>query len=248
MKNKKIELSIIFNYIMDFVYPRRCPYCDDVLPIGMKICDKCKDKFVIIKEPLCKNCGKMIEDEDEEYCLDCNRKKFMYKEGRGLFLYNKEMKESISRFKYKARYEYADYYAESIYNNLGEYIKKLDIDVIIPIPIHKNKLRMRGFNQAGLVAKRLAKKMNIEYIDDMLIRIEDTKPQKELSNIDRRNNLINAISINDKVDVPECINNILLIDDIYTTGATINACAKKLKLFNEKYNIYFVTVAIGKGM
>ncbi len=248
MKNNKINLSIIFNYIMDFVYPRRCPYCDEVVPMGELICDGCKDKFVEIKEPLCKKCGKMIEDEEEEYCTDCNKKSHTYTHGRGLFLYNNDMRNSIARFKYKARCEYADYYVESIYNILGEYIKSLDIDVVMPVPIHKNKLRIRGFNQAGLVAKRLAKKMNLEYMDDLIIRIEDTKPQKELSNVDRKNNLINAISINDSVDVPDYINNILLIDDIYTTGATINACAKKLKLFNEKYNIYFVTVAIGKGM
>ena len=247
MKNKKFNLSIIYNYIMDFIYPRRCPVCDDVLPIGQLICDICVDKFVKIKEPLCKNCGKIIESEEDEYCKDCSEKKFIYNEGRGVFLYNKLMKDSISRFKYKARCDYADYYVECIYKELKKYIEDLHIDVIMPVPIHRNKLRIRGFNQAGLIARGLARKMKIDYLEDVLIRVEDTKPQKELSSIDRRNNLINAISINDKVTIPEYINNILLIDDIYTTGATINACAKKIKLIDLKYNIYFITLAIGKG-
>jgi len=120
-------------------------------------------------------------------------------------------------------------------------------DTIIPVPIHKNKLKFRGFNQAEIIATRLGKRLGINVLAEALVRIEDTKPQKGLDNISRRKNLINAISINNDINIPNCVNNILLIDDIYTTGATINACSKRLKSQNHNYNIYFVSVAIGNG-
>ena len=243
MKN----ISTIFNYIVDFFYPRRCVVCDELLEIGSTICSECRKKIILIEEPMCKKCGKEVK-LDDELCFDCKKKEHAFIEGHGLYRYNKHMKESIVRFKYNARGEYAKFYADSIVEYYGDYIRDKKIDVIIPVPIHKNRLQKRGYNQAELIAKNVGKQLGIPVLSKALERVVDTTPQKELDNVKRGLNLMDAIRINNKSHIPDYVNNILLIDDIYTTGTTMDVCSKVLKNSNKNYNIYFISVAIGNGV
>ena len=105
--------------LLDILYPRRCPVCDrPVKPFGSLICEACKKEFGYIREPYCMKCGKELEKEEAEYCGDCMRHRHLFDSGRAVFAY-KDMSDSIYRFKYKGRQEYAAYYAGCMAEQLG---------------------------------------------------------------------------------------------------------------------------------
>ena len=115
--------------------------------------------------------------------------------------------------------------------------------MIIPIPIHSNRRKKRGYNQCEELAKVISKKLNIPMNASVLIRKKETKPQSGLSFTQRKNNMKDAFELKNTFDIYH--KNMLLIDDIYTTGATINSCSKLLKKKNAN-EVYFLTLSIGR--
>lgn len=234
--------------LIDLIYPLRCPLCGDiVIPKGEKICYECRPKLPYVKEPSCMKCSKPIEDEDMEFCGDCQRKSFSFTRGYSLWVYDERMRQSISAFKYLGRKEYGAFYVEEILKNLKGTLDRLELDGVVAVPLHPRKLRKRGYNQAKVIAKPIAKACNLPYID-LLLRSKNTLPQKELSDKERIKNLQSAFAINKRVlnglSVP--MNRLLLVDDIYTTGSTIEACTELLLQYGVK-EVYFLTLCIGKG-
>lgn len=216
---------MIFNNIIDFIFPRRCPICHEIVKTkGKIICDDCKERLPYIKEPFCMKCGKPVL-KDEEYCSQCMKTDYPFTEGRSVFVYDDVMRKSIYRFKYNGRSEYAEFFAQEIYRKYADKIKSYNADVIIPVPIHKSKLKSRGYNQAYLIAKELSKLTQIPVNNNYLIRVKKTKVQKNLGAKERSANLKNAFKIRaNKVQYCSAI----LIDDIYTSGATLSACSRVL--------------------
>lgn len=237
-------------YIENFFgifYPDRCPVCDDVMPEVPEgkplICSKCKGKVKYVISPRCLKCGKQIYTMEEEFCTDCKEKPHLYTQGIGVFAYDEKIKQSMYRFKYSNRRSYAAFYAQAIWRNYSHIINRWQIDVIIPVPLHKSKLRKRGYNQAELIATSLSKISKIPVDKEILARTKNTKAMKELNDKERINNLINAFKITaDEVKYKRA----LLIDDIYTTGATIDRCAESL-IDGGACKVYFAAVCIGNG-
>lgn len=163
--------------------------------------------------------------------------------GRAAFEYDSVMRESIGRFKYKNRREYGGFYGEELWKICGKSICSWNIDLLIPIPLHKSRRRARGFNQAELVAEKLGKKLQIPVSADILVRARKTQAQKELNDQERKINLKNAFQVV-KNEVKS--KNILLIDDIYTTGSTIDAASSVL-LEAGAEKVYFLSISIGRG-
>lgn len=235
--------------ILDILYPVRCPVCGDIVtPKDQRVCTACEKKLQVITEPRCMKCSKPIDRDQAEYCSDCERKEFHFDYGYSLWIYDSIMKKSISDFKYRYKKEYAIYYIETLINNYGDKIKQIDPDVIVPIPIHKSKYLDRGYNQAEILARGLGKELNIPVLPHLLIRNKKTLPQKQLDDKERLRNLKEAFVYNDNCakDYGGKIEKILLVDDIYTTGSTIEACTNIL-LKNQTKHVYFITLCIGKG-
>jgi ComF family protein len=231
------------------LYPVRCPVCGDIVtPKGSKICNPCEKKLQLIGEPRCKKCSKPIEEDQREYCNDCERKDYHFEHGYSLWVYDSAMKKSISNFKYSYKKEYAKYYIEKIVQSYGNDILKLAPDVLVPVPIHKSKYRERGYNQAEILAYGIAKELNIPVLPHLLIRNKRTIPQKQLSDKERLKNLQEAFAFNEVAisSYSKELKRVLLVDDIYTTGSTIEACTNVL-VRNGIESIYFITVCIGKG-
>lgn len=229
--------------ILDLLYPARCPVCHEIVKGKGRICPACKKKLRYIKEPKCKKCGKEIEKPEQEYCRDCQRFKHSFDRGAAVFAYDPVMRRSISMFKYHNRREYAKYYAEEMYQHCERFIKFCRPDVIIPVPVHRLKKRQRGFNQAELVAKELGKLIHVPVVTDYLIRAEKTTPQKELTRQQRKENLKKAFAVE---GTGVSYERVLLIDDIYTTGATIDAISEILKE-NQTKIIFFLTICVGRN-
>ena len=229
--------------LLHLVFPPRCPVCDKVIETGQVICQQCHEKIVHIAEPVCKKCGKPFEDERREYCADCTGKKHFFVQGKAVFSYQGGIRSSMYRFKYQNRREYGTYYAKEAVYLHGEWIKCKKIDLIIPVPMYYWKERRRGYNQAAVFARALSKECGIPAEYQMVQRIRNTVPQKELNDVERKKNLKHAFQL--KKGTPEN-KNILLVDDIYTTGSTMDEVAEVLLGAGAK-NIYFLCISIGEG-
>lgn len=228
----------------DLIYPRRCPVCDGVTGFSAAlVCDGCRGAVKYIRGALCAKCGKPISGEEEEYCYDCARKKHFYLSGTALFDY-KSMASSIYRFKYKGRQEYAEFFGKELAKKLEGRFKEWKPEAFVPVPIHSSKRRVRGYNQAEVLSRWLTKETGIPTRDDIVKRCRKTTPQKNLNESERQNNLKKAFKIC-RNDVK--LNTIVIIDDIYTTGSTIDAVACEL-LKAGIAHIYYTALSIGKGL
>lgn len=234
--------------LLDLIYPQRCPICDDIVtPKGCMVCESCKDILSPLRQPLCYKCGRPIISTSTEYCDTCSTYNFGFDRAFSLWPYNNTVKSSLSRFKYKGRREFAEYYAYELYKHFKSLPSKLNITAIVPVPIHSGRLKSRGYNQANLIAKLLSEKMELPNISDYLTRSKNTTAQKNLDPVSRRNNLKNAFEINKNSPYYGVhLRNILLIDDIYTTGSTADACSKVLKN-NGTEKVYVLCVASVKA-
>lgn len=239
----------MIKYLINLLYPRRCPICGDIAsPRGSLACPLCKTKVKLIEEPRCKKCSKPVEFEEQEYCYDCETKAYQYTYGLSLWEYDEVMKRSISDYKYKGRREYADFYIEELVKYYSDDIIKIAPDLIIPIPIHKSKLKIRGYNQAEILSTGISKALGIATLPNLLLRDKKTLPQKQLNDKERLKNLQKAFSFSNKEQEKfnKPINKVLLVDDIYTTGSTIEACSRIL-LDNDIKEVFFISICIGKG-
>lgn len=232
---------------LSLLYPTSCPICHRiVMPKGKLICKDCKEQLDYIEEPRCKKCSKPIESETEEYCYDCMKHSFHYTYGYAIWSYDDVIQQSMASFKYKNQKEYASFYIEEAILRYREQLIQMKIDVIVPIPIHPARRKQRGYNQAELLARGIAGKLQIAYEDELLFRKKKTKPQNGLNDRERFQNLKDAFGVNlDKIDRYRG-KKILLVDDIYTTGSTIELCTKQLLLAGVK-ETYFFCLCIGKG-
>jgi len=234
--------------LLGILYPSRCPFCDGVLDIANDsgICSICEKEVEFVKEPYCKICGKPIESEVEELCVDCKKRRFSFEYGRAVFVYNYSMKNAVARFKYNGRYEYAEYFASQAVRMYGNWINEISPDALIPVPIHKSRYRQRGYNQAQVIAERIGEKLDIPVINNLIIRVKQTLPQKELSVIERRKNLYGAFGMVEEMkELYHELKCVIMIDDIYTTGSTIETCADILRKSGIG-KVYFLCICIGK--
>jgi len=230
------------DYILDMVYPKTCPFCGQLPEREECICKNCKIRLPYIEGPRCMKCSKPILDMETEYCYDCRTKAHSYISGRAVWVYDDTLRRSISRYKYHGNLEYAKVYGMEITKWHGEWIKAHG-DLFVPVPLHKKKQRIRGFNQAKILADVLSETLQIP-VADWLLRKRETAPQKELNDTERLKNLRNAFEVKKEIFSP--VDKVMLVDDIYTTGSTIEACAKVLYDAGVK-EVYFISLCIGQG-
>lgn len=237
--NKGIVLA---RKALRLLYPDRCPVCDRMLR-DTWICPACAKKIQYITQPFCYSCGKQLDRQEQEYCLDCSRKKHAYRQGRAVFRYQGPVRGMLYRYKYSNRRDYTEFFAREAVRLYGDWVRRLGIDLVVPVPLSKKRSRVRGYNQADLFGKRFAELCGLDYDAQKLIRIRNTAPQKQLSVQERKNNLKNAFKINGNV---VNLKRILLIDDIYTTGSTIDAAALVLKQSGIE-DVFYLCISIGQG-
>ena len=144
------------------------------------------DKIHEDKKPLHKECFFVQMELKEEYCSECRHRERKFIRGRSVFLYNAQMKNSLLRYKYYGSREYGKYYAESMCRYVGRDIKSWRPDVIIPVPLHRRKKRMRGFNQAADLAERIGKILGIPVAEDVIYKSRETRSQKKLDAEERK--------------------------------------------------------------
>lgn len=191
-------------------------------------------------------CGKQLWQE-QEYCYDCSRKSFAYERGFALYNYDEITRKSIAAFKYKGRAEYGNAYGEQMAKRYYRTLRRYNVNAVLPVPIHNKRLRTRGYNQAEIISNRLCQMTGMVNLNGLILRTKETLPQKELDDIGRRKNIEKAFEVNSSFVIPSNIKNIVIIDDIYTTGVTIDTCSKIIKKVIG-CKVYFLVLAIGRGL
>ena len=196
----------------DIFYPRRCPVCQKILKDQKRmICPQCETMLHPIGHPRCFKCGKPVEKG--EFCRDCQKRKHMFEQGRGIFVYDSSMRRSVTRYKYYGCREYGDFYAKAMYRYAKMELREWKPDLIVPVPVHRSKERMRGFNQAAYLAERISRYTGIPADMGLVQKNIKTKSQKKLNALQRRKNLEKAFCVTGDVRGKD----ILVIDDVYTT-------------------------------
>lgn len=209
--------------IYNVFFPIKCGYCDEITENGSYICDTC-NKRVELEElkNRCKFCGTKLFDKSR-ICRKCAEEKKYYDEFIYFSDYEDVLKNKMLAYKFNDKKYLKDFFAQE----LAKCLYDVQADYIIGVPVTKKRLGERGYNQTNLIAKELSKILGIEYISNMLVKIRDTEHQSKLTKTERKFNIKNCFEVADIYDVSN--KKILLIDDIFTTGATVNECSRILK-------------------
>jgi ComF family protein len=221
-----------FRRILDIILPTSCSFCngrvgDFNIPF---FCTTCWSDFTPIQGPLCPRCGRPFDSPEalssspEHMCLACRRKPPLFDQALSVGYFEGSLREAVHQFKYRP--------CRSLGRPLGEWMATnvhlvSDIDIIMPVPLHAKRLRQRGFNQALLLAHRMSEAHHIPCSCDNLYRSRPTRPQVELTGVERVQNVAGAFALRKPGEVVD--RSVVLVDDVFTTGATMNECALVLK-------------------
>lgn len=228
------------------IYPRKCILCGEILnklELG-GLCEKCTP--YLLKDHICPKCGRPYH-LGKERCLVCGRLDLTHIERIiALFPYKEVCRESVLRWKYKGIRQYAKEYARLFINEVG-LLEKMQVDGLVPVPLAPNRLSKRGFNQALDLANEIYTLTGIP-VYDCLERTKKTKPQSQCSREERLKNITGSIKFKHSTNYYPELKQVAIIDDIYTTGATIRECIKVIKenLRLKNDNVYVIIVCIGK--
>ncbi len=208
-----------------FLYPAQCRACEEQLGLESVpyMCDTCWHDIVTIKPPWCKICG---IPNTEGRCDECATNPPRYGKLRSIAIYEAVLQQAIHLFKFEKRTTLAAHLAQLIVEHIPNDCSITDYDYILPVPIHKKRLRERGFNQSTLLAKGIAKATGVSVETDTLIRQKNTSPQSSLDRNARQTNIIGAFELLREEVVRG--KNILIFDDVFTTGATVREAVKVL--------------------
>ena len=244
----------IFGQFIDLIYPPRCSICERYLwnnranngQQALLFCKPCFDGFSEITSPLCLTCGMPFgsEVEEDHLCEECLRKRPFYDAARAPYLYEGSIMEAIHQFKYAGRSHLAKSLGSLMTSFAREWMDKANSTLMMPVPLHPVRLRERGFNQSLVLARYAAPLLGAELDFLSLRRIRYTRPQTGLKISERKKNVHRAFEVVDKMAVKG--RTILLVDDVTTTGNTLNECARILKRAGSK-EVFCLTLARTSG-
>lgn len=233
--------------ILELFFPEKhiCFMCEDYgKDISGNLCSICKEKLVFIKMNSCSICGRKIEHDEEAEsiikCKECIRHPHYYTKSVSPLSYEKDIKQAIYNFKYNDRQHMHSLFGrlmiESILENDLEHL-----DIVVPVPLYKDRERKRGFNQAELLAKYISVHLKLELDTKNLTREIQTKAQNKLDRGQRKRNISGVFGLKDKQAFVH--KKILLIDDIYTTGSTVDECSKLILEYGAS-QVFVSTLAV----
>lgn len=229
--------------LLELLYPKptKCNVCRRASREA--VCSSCLSALEYIEGRVCLKCGKgLFDDYIDSLCPDCKKDNKHFDMAFSCFQYKNMGKTIIHKLKYEGFKDISYVLARLMQQKLID--EDISYKAVVPVPIHKKKLEARGFNQSKLIAERIAK-LSGTALWDCLERSEETTEQFKLDRLNRKLNVLNAFCINmlyNKIKYDD----ILLVDDIYTTGSTVDECSRVLKQYGVK-NIYVITAATGSN-
>ncbi|MES2461662.1 MAG: ComF family protein [Armatimonadota bacterium] len=232
------SLRLLIGGLLDLVYPPRCLVCEQY--DTPSLCENCAAAFTAIPEPLCQICGRPMEPEMKGVCRTCEAhrqesgKDWAFDGARSAGIFEGSLRHAVHQLKYNG--------GESLGPALGAYLANClggfelftkeqmgTIDGVLAVPMHPVRERNRGFNQAALLAAPVAEMLGVPLLSSTTVRRSRRPAQVGLSSTARRRNLTNAFVVSPEEVLRLQGRQILVIDDVFTTGTTVNACAAALR-------------------
>lgn len=219
----------VLTALLDIVLPPRCLACNEQVGEQGALCGECWNGLQFLGSPCCDSCGQPFQYDigNGAKCAGCMAKAPSYDKARAAFRYDDASGKLITAFKYSDRTHGANAYAAWLARAGRELIEKSDM--LVPVPLHRYRLFTRRYNQAALLSASLRKQCGLPHMPDLMRRVRHTKPQASLTRKERRRNVRGAFIVAPKHADTVRGKSVLLIDDVTTTGATVEACAKALK-------------------
>lgn len=236
------KIKIVF---ANSIYPDdcNCIICDKEIVRGAKygLCEDCYNKLPKF-ERHCITCG-IPMDNEAMLCLRCQNNKRYFDFARSCFVYENDLKKLVLKLKFYNGKWVAKYLAQMMYDKLDE--NDLCVDVVVPVPISDKRLKERGYNQSALLARPIAEKLGVPLVEDAVIKFKDITQQTKLTGKQRCDNVVGAYKVQNRRGVSGKM--VLLIDDILTTGSTMNEVARQLKIAGASV-VYGLVVASPRYM
>ena len=230
----------MFNKLFNLLFPKgySCLCCGmDVFDNPYDICEACKNDLPFLKGNICVRCGEPFE-ADGMVCKRCKKKEIVYDRALAPFEYSDEIKNLIVGLKHHKK----TYHAKALSRFMVDAFVSsgLYADYIIPVPLCDKRFKERGFNQSELLANEITRVLNVPMLTSVLYRVKETPRQQDLDFKERQINIKDAFKVKSKKEIKNKF--VLLVDDVYTTGATATECARELKLAGAKA-VYVLTAA-----
>ena len=234
----------LFKYFELVFFPSFCKLCSCLLelPSEKVICQSCLDKLIPRRSYFCACCGRFFDGSGESHlCLNCLKKMPSFACHRSCGHYSGRLKDTILLYKYRKYRVLGRELAQFVYSTLGQNRELWkDVEIIMPVPLHPKRKRKRGFNQAQVIAQEMARLKGIELIKGGLAKKRNTPPQTSLDRTHREENVKEVFRVKREREIQGKV--VMLVDDVYTTGATMEACSLELKLAGAK-EVRAITVA-----
>jgi ComF family protein len=229
------------------VFPAPCRICGETLlnASRLPICEACLKSFLPITEPMCQCCGRpfispVAAQAIRPLCRLCRAEKYGFQRARSYAIYNDPLVSAITLLKYDEVTRLGDWFAARLAEVVARAGKDFGADLVVPVPLHPDRKRERGYNQAELIARPLARLLRLELGPYLLVRTKPRPPQLLLSRAQRWESVRGAYATRKGVRVDKL--RVLLVDDVLTTGATLDACARVL-IKAGAASVYGLTVA-----
>lgn len=224
-------------WVLDWIYPPRCRFCGEPLPGHEEeyFCSACREKIRIVSHPFCPTCGRPFLDGggEDHLCGYCLMRSPYFERARAWACYPTEaieghpLREVLQRFKYGRKLSLGKPLGRLMARDCAPFFHGCAFDVIVPVPLHPKRLRWRGFNQALVLARAVGRGWGVPVDPFILVRSRETPPQTQLAEEERRKNVRGAFALDQRKTVKGKI--VLLVDDVYTSGATVNECSRALR-------------------
>ncbi|MBN1903127.1 ComF family protein [Candidatus Sumerlaeota bacterium] len=220
----------LYQDLLDFFFPPLCLSCDErLLPDEEYYCGICYGDFEYMPRPVCAVCGAPLGSRviEKDTCPDCPPKPIYFDLARAPLLYDGPVVPGVIALKFNHRLEMAEYFSRILFYYIKTEMKDEAFDAIVPVPLHFKRYLKRGYNQAEEMGRFLSKNLGMPLLPEVMKRIRNTPPQTRLEHSRRKKNVAGAF----EVFYPDPIKDrhIILLDDVYTTGSTLNAAASALK-------------------
>ncbi len=227
--------SSLFNSALNTLFPSFCPICNS--PSNnyktSPICNDCWKEIKPIEGYTCGICKRPVESADIQICAECYRERPLYLRAMAFGFYEGILREAIHLYKFSQIKRLVKPISALMYN-----LDVPDVDFIVPVPLTKERLKKRGFNQSLLLANNLSKKFGISLSSNLLIKVKETEYQSLLGRKDRLMSLKGAFNTKERIDNMK----VIIVDDVTTTGTTLNECSRALLKAGAK-EVYSIIIA-----
>jgi ComF family protein len=208
--------------LLDLVYPPFCVVCEKA--VSQYLCPDCVEKIQLIDYPYCRVCGAPSETAR---CVECREREFAFDSGRSAGVFEGVLREAIHALKYSFHRPVADPLGDLMAERCSRLYLAGKADLVVPVPIHRSRMLVRGFNQSEELARRMCARISLPVDPGVLYQARKTRHQVDLPQDQRESNVRGAFVVRDPPRIQG--KRVLLIDDVFTTGATLNEAASVLK-------------------